>query len=108
MTPSETNTYEYAIHLRVFLVARSQDPQREGHGHGGMKRGMGRAKWDEVWAIDEQLSGLPVGARLSIEVITSLAARRCDCGGFRGRFYIGFGLIYHRYGATGVLASINE
>jgi hypothetical protein len=33
-------------------LARSQDPQREGHGHGGMKNGMGRAEWDEVWTID--------------------------------------------------------
>lgn len=32
---------------------------------------MSRAGWDEVWAIDEQLSGpgLPVGAGLSIGVI---------------------------------------
>lgn len=59
--PRETNIYEGAIHLREFRVVRSQDPQREGHGHGGMKSGMGRAEWEDVWAIDEQV-GLPVGA----------------------------------------------
>ena len=59
-----------------------------------IKSGRGRAEWDEawgLWAIEEQFGSLPVGAR----VITSLAARRYDCGGFRGRrLQRGFGLSY--------------
>jgi hypothetical protein len=44
----ETKIYEGPIHLREFRVARSQDPQREGHDPGGMKSVIGRTEWDEV------------------------------------------------------------
>jgi hypothetical protein len=53
------------MNIRLQYIRRSsasRDPQAQGRGRHGIKSDWGRAAWVQVWTIDEQPGGLPVGA----------------------------------------------